>query len=83
MDTDSIQEIQNVFRDLTGDVLDLEELRRLEKNGVPKAEPSKADLPNPENNLEWLTYSLISRALRQADSNSFVRHEPHKEANEN
>lgn len=83
LDPGSSQEIQNVFRDLTGDTLDLEELQRLEKNGVPAAQPSKTDLPNPENNLEWLTYSLISRALRQADSNSFVRHEPHKEANEN
>lgn len=83
LDAGSSAEILSVFQDLTGASLDAEALGQLERNGVPKSEPTTDDLPNPERPLEWLTYSLVSRALRQADSNSFIRHEPTKEADEN
>jgi CRISPR-associated endonuclease/helicase Cas3 len=83
LDAGSSDEILSVFQDLTGASLNTEALRQLEQNGVPKSEPIADDLPNPERPLEWLTYSLVSRALRLADSNSFARHEPHEEANEN
>lgn len=83
LDTGSSAEILSVFEDLTGDTLDADALKQLEKDGVPKSEPTKDGLPNPERILDWLTYSLVSRALRLADSKSFVRHEPHKETNEN
>lgn len=83
LDAGSSAEILSVFQDLTGASLDAEALKQLEQSGVPKSEPTTDDLPNPERPLEWITYSLVSRALRQADSNSFVRHEPHEEADEN
>lgn len=83
LDSGSSREILSVFQDLTGETLDEDSLKQLEQNGVPKSEPTKDELPNPERLLEWLTYSLVSRALRQADSKSFVRHEPYKEADEN
>lgn len=83
LDSGSSAEILSVFQDLTGEPLDAEVLKQLERKGVPKSEPTKDDLPNPERLLEWLTYSLVSRALRQADSRSFVRHKSHKETDEN
>lgn len=83
LDAGSSAEIQRVFRDLTGDELDGASLKKLEQDGVPRSEPTKNELPKPERLLEWLMYSLVSRALRQADSNSFVRREPREEADEN
>jgi CRISPR-associated endonuclease/helicase Cas3 len=81
LDASSSQEIQNVFLDLTKDLLDIDELRKLEQKSVPIAEPIDF-MPQPTELLAWLSYTLISRALRQSDSHSFIRHEV-KEDNEN
>jgi len=75
----SSQEIQDVFRSLVGDELDFQKLRDLEEKGVPASEPDNL-MPQPTENLAWIAYSLISRALRLADSNSFVRRLSQQEA---
>jgi CRISPR-associated endonuclease/helicase Cas3 len=86
MDAGSSQEIKDVFSDLTQDVLDINELLRLEREGVPAAQPLDF-MPQPTELLAWIAYTLISRALRQSDNHSFIRHkahqEPSKEDNEN
>jgi CRISPR-associated endonuclease/helicase Cas3 len=82
LDAGSCAEAAQVFADLANDALDMAVLGQLEKSGVPAAQPNDL-MPQPTVPLAWLTYSLVSRALRQADSKSFIRHEVHKEANEN
>jgi len=49
-----------------------EELLRLERDGIDASQPEKIPL-RPKRDLAWLTYSLVSRALRLADQLSFVR----------
>jgi CRISPR-associated endonuclease/helicase Cas3 len=82
LDSGSSAELQAVFLDLAKDTLEPDALRKLEQQGIQAAQPIDF-MPNPPELLAWLTYSLISRALRQSDSNSFVRHEVQEEANEN
>jgi hypothetical protein len=82
LDSGSSAELQAVFLDLAKDTLEPDALRKLEQQGIQAAQPIDF-MPNPTELLAWLTYSLVSRALRQSDSNSFVRHEVQEEANEN
>jgi CRISPR-associated endonuclease/helicase Cas3 len=82
LDSCSSGEIRQVFFDFAAMEIDTEILRQLEHQGVPIAQPTDF-MPQPSEPLAWLAYSLISRALRLADSNSFIRHEVKEEANEN
>ena len=79
LDSGSAKVISLVFRNLVGDELETEKLQELEKKGVPASEPTNL-IPQPSQPLAWIAYSLISRALRLADSKSFFRHPSHQEA---
>jgi CRISPR-associated endonuclease/helicase Cas3 len=78
LDLGSSQEIGAVFAELVGEKLDMKQLEGLERTGVPASQPTDL-MPQPTEPLAWIAYSLISRALRLADSQSFVRHPSYQE----
>jgi CRISPR-associated endonuclease/helicase Cas3 len=74
LDVGAAQEIATVFRDISGEELDRTLLQKLENQGISAAQPEQFPLsPDQKRPLIWITYSLVSRALRLADTNSFDR----------
>ena len=72
LDTGAAREIAEVFHDITNEELDEVALQKLEDKGISAAQPEQFSL-SPERPLAWITYTLVSRALRLADTNSFDR----------
>ncbi len=78
LDKGASKEAASVFKEIAGIELDEELWNEFQIKGIPAV--TEPEMPEPQDELAWLIYTLASRALRLGDTRSFENVRQQKEA---